>query len=77
MFSFTSNDVLSVVIAASFAAGLNVYATVATLGLLAHVHAFQLPGSLHWLGQTTIGGDIFSQLLAGTRPAAREQLEYV
>jgi peptide/nickel transport system permease protein len=28
----------------------------------------QLPGSLHWLGQTTIGGDIFSQLLAGTRP---------
>ncbi len=28
----------------------------------------QQPGSLHWLGQTTIGGDIFSQLLAGTRP---------
>src|SRR5215470_11665364 len=47
MFSFTNSDVLSVVIAASFAAGLNVYATVATLGLLAHAHAFQLPGSLH------------------------------
>lgn len=28
----------------------------------------QLPNSLHWLGQTTIGGDVFSQLLAGTRP---------
>src|SRR5215470_18174820 len=49
MFSFTNSDVLSVVIAASFAAGLNVYATVATLGLLAHFHAFQLPASLHAL----------------------------
>ena len=47
--SFTSHDILAVVIAASFAAGLNVYATVATLGLLAHVHAFQLPASLHIL----------------------------
>ncbi|MDQ2848777.1 MAG: ABC transporter permease [Actinomycetota bacterium] len=28
----------------------------------------QLPGSQHWLGQTNIGGDILSQLLAGTRP---------
>ncbi len=28
----------------------------------------QAPGGSHWLGQTTIGGDIFSQLLAGTRP---------
>ncbi|MGI8418321.1 MAG: ABC transporter permease, partial [Nakamurella sp.] len=28
----------------------------------------QLPGSHHWLGQTNIGGDILSQLLAGTRP---------
>jgi peptide/nickel transport system permease protein len=27
----------------------------------------QLPNSQHWLGQTTIGADIFSQLLAGTR----------
>src|SRR5215472_7840447 len=46
---FTSHEILSVVIAASFAAGLNVYATVATLGLLAHAHAFQLPDSLHLL----------------------------
>ncbi len=28
----------------------------------------QLPGTLHFMGQTNIGGDIFSQLLAGTRP---------
>jgi peptide/nickel transport system permease protein len=28
----------------------------------------QLPGSKHWLGQTNIGGDVLSQLLAGTRP---------
>jgi peptide/nickel transport system permease protein len=28
----------------------------------------QLPGAKHWLGQTNIGGDVFSQLLAGTRP---------
>jgi hypothetical protein len=47
MLSFTSNEILAVVIAASFAAGLNVYATVATLGVLSHVHAFQLPPALH------------------------------
>lgn len=50
MLSFTGNEILAVVIAASFAAGLNVYATVATLGLLSHVHAFQLPPALHLLG---------------------------
>jgi len=49
MLSFTNNDILTVVIAASFAAGLNVYATVATLGLLSHAHAFQLPPALHLL----------------------------
>jgi len=50
MLSFASNDILTVVIAASFAAGLNVYATVATLGLLSHAHAFQLPPALHPAG---------------------------
>jgi hypothetical protein len=50
MLSFTSSEVLAVAIAASFAAGLNVYATIATLGLLSHVHAFQLPSALHMLG---------------------------
>jgi peptide/nickel transport system permease protein len=28
----------------------------------------QLPGVHHWLGQTNIGGDVFSQLIAGARP---------
>jgi Domain of unknown function (DUF4126) len=50
MLSFTSQDVLAIVVGASFAAGLNVYATVATLGLLSHAHAFQLPPALHILG---------------------------
>jgi Domain of unknown function (DUF4126) len=54
MLSFTSNEILAVVIAASFASGLNVYATVATLGLLSHVHAFQLPPALHMLGSWPI-----------------------
>lgn len=34
-------------VAVSFAAGLNVYATVATLGLLAHANVLALPVSLH------------------------------
>lgn len=50
MLSLTSNEILAVVIAASFASGLNVYASVATLGLLSHLHAFQLPPALHMLG---------------------------
>jgi hypothetical protein len=46
MFSFSSHDILAIVVVASFASGLNVYATVATLGLLSHFHAFQLPPAL-------------------------------
>jgi hypothetical protein len=49
MLSLTSHDVLPILVGASFAAGLNVYATVATLGLLARFHAFELPSSLHVL----------------------------
>lgn len=41
---------MGIVIAASFASGLNVYATVATLGLLSHVQVFSLPPALHLLG---------------------------
>jgi hypothetical protein len=44
-----SNELFAVVTAISFAAGLNVYATVATLGLLAHAGVIQLPESLHLL----------------------------
>src|SRR6476659_10211642 len=63
MLSFTSNEILAVVIAASFASGLNVYATVATLGLLSHAHIFQLPPVLHMVESwavVTICGILFA-----------------
>jgi hypothetical protein len=44
------------VIAASFAAGLNVYATVLTLGLLAHAHWVALPPGLETLSSWWIIG---------------------
>ena len=47
--SFSSQEILGIVIAASIASGLNVYATVATLGVLSHTHVFDLPPSLHLL----------------------------
>jgi hypothetical protein len=43
------NELVALLIAVSFAAGLNVYATVATLGLLAHTRWLELPASLHIL----------------------------
>jgi len=49
MIPYSSSELLAVALAASFAAGLNVYATIATLGLLAHAHAFPLPPALHLL----------------------------
>jgi hypothetical protein len=52
MTSFTPSTIAALVIAASFAAGLNVYATLLTLGLLAHAHWVELPQGLeilsHW-----------------------------
>ena len=44
------DELFAVLVAISFAAGLNVYATVATLGLLAHTHWLALPHSLALLG---------------------------
>ncbi len=44
---FSPPQLAALIAATSFAAGLNVYATVATLGLLAHAHVVQLPASLH------------------------------
>src|SRR5246127_5248993 len=44
-----SNELFAVLTAISFAAGLNVYATVATLGLLAHTGVFSLPPGLQLL----------------------------
>lgn len=50
MMAFTPSTIAALVIAASFAAGLNVYATVMTLGLLAHGHWVVLPSGLEILG---------------------------
>ena len=46
---FPANELVAMLVATSFAAGLNVYATVATLGLLARFDLLPLPGSLHVL----------------------------
>lgn len=45
--SLQKNDILAIVVGASFASGLNVYATLATLGVLSHLNFFQLPPALH------------------------------
>ncbi|MGE5324118.1 MAG: DUF4126 domain-containing protein [Actinomycetota bacterium] len=42
-------EILAIVAGASFASGLNVYATVATLGILSRLGLFQLPPALHTL----------------------------
>src|SRR5207248_7738712 len=56
---FTPQEMLAIVVGASFAAGLNVYATVAVLGLLARAELFHLPNSLHMLqAWPTIGAAI-------------------
>ena len=43
------SDLVGLIVAVSFAAGLNVYATVATLGLLAHAGLLDMPSGLHLL----------------------------
>ena len=43
-------EVVALIVAVSFAAGLNVYATVATLGLLARTGVVSLPAGLQMLG---------------------------
>ncbi len=50
MTAFTPSTIAALVIAASFAAGLNVYATVLTLGILTHGHWVVLPAGLEALG---------------------------
>jgi Domain of unknown function (DUF4126) len=54
--SFTPSTIAALVIAASFAAGLNVYATVLTLGLLARAHWVMLPPGLEGLADWWIIG---------------------
>ncbi len=43
---FTPEEIVALLVATSFAAGLNVYATVATLGLLQHTGVIALPAGL-------------------------------
>jgi hypothetical protein len=45
--SIPTSELVALLIATSFAAGLNVYATLATLGLLAHAGILPLPSALH------------------------------
>ena len=49
-------DLIALIIAVSFAAGLNVYATVATLGLLAHAGVLVLPDALQLLANWWVIG---------------------
>jgi hypothetical protein len=45
--ALAGSELVGLIVAVSFAAGLNVYATVATLGLLAHLGLLDLPTGLH------------------------------
>lgn len=61
--AFTPSTIAALVIAASFAAGLNVYATVLTLGLLAHLHWVALPPGLETLSSwwiIAVSGTLFA-----------------
>src|SRR6185437_6515677 len=51
---FSPANIAALVIAASFAAGLNIYATVLTLGLLARTQWVALPPGLDSLGHTWV-----------------------
>ncbi|MFZ0661560.1 MAG: DUF4126 domain-containing protein [Acidobacteriaceae bacterium] len=53
---FTPANIAALIFAASFAAGLNVYATVLTLGLLTHAHWVVLPPGLEVLGNWWVIG---------------------
>lgn len=61
--AFTPATIAALVVAASFAAGLNVYATVLTLGLLARAHWVALPPGLEMLSDwwvIGVSGALFS-----------------
>jgi len=53
---FTPDELVALLVAVSFSAGLNVYATVCTLGLLARAGAVPLPASLHLLSNWWVIG---------------------
>ncbi|MFB3812749.1 MAG: DUF4126 domain-containing protein [Terriglobales bacterium] len=51
-----NDDIVALLVGTSFAAGLNVYATVATLGLLARAELVRLPPALELLGSWYVIG---------------------
>lgn len=55
-FPFPGEQLIGLIVAVSFAAGLNVYATVATLGLLAHAGVLRLPQGLDMLSSWWVIG---------------------
>jgi hypothetical protein len=63
-FTISPSPLASLVIALSFAAGLNVYATVCTLGVMARLHWVVLPGELGTLANAWIIG-VSGVLFAG------------
>lgn len=70
---FQGTEILAIVVSASFAAGLNVYATIVTLGTLARLHAVQLPAALHPLASWPVliiaGGLFLLEFFADKIPA--------
>ena len=70
---FTPGNIAALIIASSFAAGLNVYATVLTLGLLTRLHGVVLPPGLEVLGSwwvIAISGIMFAlEFVADKIPA--------
>ncbi|MGH9510506.1 MAG: DUF4126 domain-containing protein [Terriglobales bacterium] len=55
-FKLPPNEIAALLVAVSFAAGLNVYATVATLGLLSRANLVELPQGLHELANWWVIG---------------------
>jgi hypothetical protein len=53
---FSGDELVALLVATSFAAGLNLYATVATLGLLAHTGVLALPPALSLLANWYVIG---------------------
>jgi hypothetical protein len=53
---FHGQELVALIVAVSFAAGLNLYATLATLGLLAHAGVLPLPEPLHLLASWWVIG---------------------
>src|SRR5205085_11803674 len=50
------DEIIGIVVVASFAAGLDLYATVATLGILGRTNFLQLPPTLHVLTEWWVIG---------------------